>query len=1491
MALILRIYTADKIIESEIDLGHKYTIGNSVKDDIQINEIELEKNCLTVQTMSNGWFLSSKSWKYLSMLVSAASSSFPFEKIIVLDDKKQFAVSVYESAPDYSRTIDISHEDKIVVGRSSSCGITIHSKQVSSQHIELIREEDGWFFRDLNSSNGTFLNGKRSKCGMLQSDDIVCLGFCRIFVSENTLTVVFSGQITNNIIPERKSKGIRSNEEPYPHLFSQSPRLKDDLLVKEIDLQSPPNIGGKPQISWLSVLLTPALTVCVMLGICFFVTGVMTMLYFSVPMTLIGVVMSIVRYRSEKKKYKEKEKLRLDKYEKYLSEQEQTIEQYIQKQQKILVSDNPSVSQCMHIASGPDRTLWDRKIYDTDFMSLRIGKGAIPAAVKIKTPKQMVSLEVDMLASRPAQIAEEYTHVKNCPIVIDLGQKTTCGVIGKRKESVSLGKNLVVQAATHHSYRDLRIVVICDPDERDMWSFCRWLPHLFDDTRSIRYFADTPQQAQKMLNQLTDTLSQRALENSSSEYGIHSTHQPIYMIVCASLSLVTSHPIMKYLTANDQKLGVCSLFLFNSLDNLPKECNYIIDTNATTNVLYEKDHASTKQQFIIDYASEDQYDSFARSLAPIRVEATDKQGELPTSISFLQGYCAKTPQMLGLEKNWGKIFPEQGMAVPIGVKQDGKPFCFDIHEKKCGPHGLVAGMTGSGKSEMVQAWILSMAVRFSPSDVSFVLIDFKGTGLLLPFKNLPHLAGTISDLDSSIGRNLIALENELARRKALLDQHQVTNIAGYLKLLRQGKATKPLPYLFIVIDEFAEFKARFPDFMQVVNRVFAIGRTLGVHMILLTQKPANIVDDKMNANTRFRWCLKVASSADSRDMLRHPDAAKITNPGRAFVQVGEDEIFEEIQSYWSGAPYNPYRDLSLQRATKVSVVDLYGNRICYELEKTTGYRSEKSEIDAVVEYLDTYTRQNNIARANAIWTNKLPETLVLSEILHLAFDGERWAESEQGLRPAIGLLDDPRSQSQYPYYLDFAKEGHIMVYGAPGTGKTTLLHTAIISLALSYPPDAVSMYMLDFAGGSLNLFYGLPHVGGVAIGGQDDEKVEKLSTLLLNELNRRKKVLSTLGLVNISSYTSASGMNMPYIVVFLDNFTPVLDLYPTLDVFFQTIARDGGSCGIFLMMTATTPNSVSYRISQNIKSMIALRMPDKNDYSVIVGRTEGLEPEVFPGRGLIRGNPPLEFQTALPIEGKNEFERVSNIRNLVAMMDAKWEGSRAVPIPVMPERVCTSDYHCTNLFVGLACQDISPRSIDIRKKQFLLLSTVVDCTNTFYVLSQNSIAQLNANQVISYGQSVNGVESLFSVDFDKAIADLMPILQERKDLLSRTNYLSESQYPHIIILIHNLKECFDTVSDETVRRLASIISLGNGLNVAMIACGNAKEIEKLYHGGDMLAMNLVRQSVILLIGGSAQVHSVVQTELQYSEATTPLLDNEAYIVQDSKTEKIKIVQE
>lgn len=1488
MAILLRLYYENEFQETEIVPNQNYFVGGTAKDDICFKEAGLPRRAFSIKTSANDWTITVLN-KELKKNILSESPLRNFEETIVLDMNKHMVVTVYKSGPEFSQAVDISTEDRIIIGRSSSCDITVNSARVSSRHLELKRQGNSWCFSDLQSTNGTYLNEKKTSGGQLHSGDILSIGTCRLILSEMTITIIYCGQITINISHERDHKGVSSIEEPYPYYFKQSPRLKEEFSTEVIELQSPPSIGGKPTISWLNVLLTPALTVAVMFGICLFVTGVMTMLYFSAPMTLIGVIMSVIRYRSEKKKYFESVQLRIDKYEDYLDEQVETIEHLLKDQRRILNNDNPSLLQCVHLVEGPERTLWDRRFRDSDFMTLRLGTGSVPASIQIRAPKQTLSLEVDALAARPQEICERYTYTDECPITIDLGRYLSCGIVGNRSRCVTLGKNLIVQATTHHAYDDLRIVVLCDQDELDDWLFCKWLPHIFDDTRRMRYFADSRQQSVRLLNMLEEVLVQREFENNSSEYSAITKQRPFYLFVCASTAIV-SHPIMRFLVKNDENIGVGALFLFDNIASLPNECQYIIDLSKNPCTTYLKDHASAKQTFSMEMMPPEKYEEFARNMAPLRIELKEKGATLPTSLSFLQGYHAKTPQMLNLEDNWNNAFPEHSMAVPIGVKSNGESFYFDIHEKYHGPHGLIAGMTGSGKSEMVQSWILSMAIRFPPSAVSFVLIDFKGTGLLLPFKNLPHLAGTISDLDTSIGRNLIALENELSRRKSLLDQFKVSNISAYRKLLCTGQATEPLPYLFIVIDEFAEFKMRFPDFMQAVNSVFAIGRTLGVHILLLTQKPANIVDDKMNANTRFRWCLKVASSADSRDMLRHPDAAKITNPGRCYVQVGEDEVYEEIQSFWSGAPYNPYRELNLQRTTKISVVDLYGNRVCYEPEKTTGYRSEKNEIDAIVEYLDDYARKNSIPRARTIWTTKLPEQITLKDILQVAFDGENWGQDEQSLRPAIGKLDDPRSQSQYPLYLDFLELGHTAIYGAPGTGKTTLLHTIIMSLALSYSPNAVNMYLMDFGGGSLNLFRNIPHVGGVVTGG-DDEKIQKLAMIISNEMSRRKQLMADQGLVSIASYREATGENLPYIVLLLDNFAPVLDMYPGLDNFFQTLVRDGGSCGIFLVATGNNTNSIGYRINQNIRFSIALRMPDRNDYTTIVGRTNGLEPENHPGRGLIRSVPPLEFQAALPSEGRSEVERVANIRGLVALMSMKWTGRRAASIPVVPDVVRLSDYPCSHLFLGVSCQDATSREIDIENAQYFVVSAAYDCSETVQIIAQQIITKVPVQKVVTCGLAESRKwRNLSAGEFDQAIEELMPILQDRKMTASGSK-LSTDKYPYIVVLIGNLQECFDSVSDKTIQRLTSIVTLGTGLNVILMVSGTSNSIMKLYHGGDMFTVNLVKKASALLIGESIISHDVFKTGLGYSVESALMGKGEAYLITNGNAEKIKFVQQ
>ena len=1483
---------SDKSID--ISVLDEFTIGRNVNCNISLNNKKVSAIHAKIykkgaeihiadMDSTNGTFLNGK---YIqdSILRDGDVISISIYKIMFRKGKLSFQ----NTGQDLIINADLAIWDELIIGRDVNCDVSLNNKKISACHAKVYKKGTGIYIADMDSTNGTFLNGNRIQDSILRDGDVISISVYKIIFQKGKLFFQNEEHFLNiTMISERESK-----EYPY---FMRSPRLKMEVPNGEIEIQTPPTLGTKPEINWLTVLVPSISMVAIMVSVTLITKGNPIMLLTTGGMSLVSIMVSIMNYRLQKKKHKQKENLRLDRYDEYIKETIKEIEEKTEAQLKAYVLAHPETSDCIGIAHNIERRLWERKPLDDDFMSLRVGSGIMDFNVQLRIPKQQVHLENDELLNTPIEIVNKYKNIASAPIVYNMLSSPSGGVVGNRKDSIKLVQNMVIQATTHHCYDELKIITIFPKHEFSEWSWIRWLPHSFNDNRSERYMACDTYETTRIFKQFDDILTQRSRElKEDDDHRNDNFKLPYYLFIIADKSLMDNQTIIKYLTSNNKKLGVGVIFLYDDISLLSRDCAVIIEIKDGAGLIYNKDNASGKKEFKIDRVANKELEIFSRDLTPVKVNTMAEELMLPNCLTFLEGYDVKTPEQIDFASNWKNSLTYKSMAVPIGVKSNGDKFYFDIHEKFHGPHGLVAGMTGSGKSEMVQSWIISMALKFSPQDVSFVLIDFKGTGLILPFQNMPHLAGTISDLDTNINRNLIALENELSRRKALLDSVGVNNINNYIKLYKDGKTKEPLSFLFIIIDEFAEFKVQFPDFMTVINRVFAIGRTLGVFAILLTQKPAGVVDDKMHANTRFRWCLKVASSADSKDMIKHPDAAKITNPGRAYVQVGEDEIYELIQSYWSGAPYNPNKTIKTIAKPRISVIDIGGKRNTYEVyEKNVDSKSEINEIDAIIRQLNGYIENNNLTKAQKIWMQKLPENIPLNNILKDCFNGNKWSESNGIIQPIVGMLDDPHTQSQYPLKFNISEDGHFAIYGAPGTGKTTMLQTLIMSLCFSYSPQDVNIYIMDFGGWSMGMFKDFPHVGGIA-NDNDEERIEKTARLIKKELDERKSKFAVEGIGNIISYRSATGEKLPSIVLILDNFAPVINLYPDLEQFFINLTREGGNYGIYFVTTANNTMALGFKLSQNIKMAVSLQMTDKSDYSSIVGKTDGLEPEKIVGRGLSKGNSPLEFQTALPIDGLAESDRVNKIKKLAVVMSKKWSGKKAKPIPIMPAIINFGTIETKDIAIGLISSDVEPISISFSSQHYIIVSgkSMSGKSNMLKVIAK----QIDAKKYLldltnSALKSIEGSCEEYITDaekFNDFIDSILPILQERK-----TKYSNDSnvEFDPILIIIDDLKQCFDMISDDTAKRLEAIVRLGKGLNVNLLVAGNCDDIAKLYNQGEPFTMGLVNGQTNILLGGNFRTHNVFKANIPYSEQDTALSEYEGYIIYKEKALRFKAMYE
>lgn len=1377
--------------------------------------------------------------------------------VFVLSMSHRVAAAVYSDDVIPQRVV-MKRGMRTSIGRGFDSMFHLPDRSVSNNHALIVSDDMGFVIKDCASLNGTYLNNRKITEHALTDGDIISIGKYNILFKNSTIELVTSDMGNHN-----SPSGVQ-----YP-VFSLSPRLRHRTPSDIIEIQAPPNIGNMPVVNWLSFL--PMLA---------------TRSAYSAIFPLTSVFSTFL----QKRKYKQAEEVRQEKYENYLADVKAKIDKHREDQFLSLEESNHETSQCFDIAVKRQRTLWERSVEDDDFMKLRIGKGDIEISFKIKFPDNVLKMYSDELEDQGEDLGRGNQIIEGAPILCDLYHDLSVGIIGDRQKAIATARNMIVQLASTHSYKDVKLVTLFSKREAKDWEFVKWLPHSFNDTREFRYVSNDVFNAAALEKTLDAELKDRKRTDDADQSDSRKKDSlPFYLFVVSEPELIEATEIENYLDNNYEGAGMGVIYVYDRIDDLPKSCNLIAEIGYGKNELYHKSNVGEKQRFEIDAFTANKAEMFARSLAPVRLAEKKTTADMPTCVTFLEGYGVKRVEDLPVWENWNNTNPAKSITVPLGVKSNGEPFMFNImygpdFMRYHGSHGLVAGATRSGKSEMVQSWILSLATRFSPEEVSFIIIDYKGTGMLLPFENLPHLAGKISNIDGMVRRNIIAINQEIRRRQLLFDRLGIKPEIKEYFAKGYHKTVEPMPAIIVIVDEFAEVKKNLPEFIPVLESLFAVGSALGIWVVLATQKPSGVVTDKMYANANFRWCCRVASSTDSKEMLHHTDAAKIKNAGRAYVQVGEDDIYEQVQSYWSGAPYLPDSDEKQSHSAPISMVDITGKRVRYESYHKETPEAAIKEIDAVVDYIRRTADIHGVASAPKIWQDKLPSRIYAEDIIN--------DKSTEGISVPVGMIDNPYQQAQYPLNVDLASEGHCLVYGAPGTGKTTFLQTFIMSAAMNYTPRDINIYAMDFGSWSLNLFGGLPHVGGVA-NDNEPEKIHKLINMLTQELDHRKRTFAMNGIINIKSYEQMTGNKLASIVLVVDNLNSVFALYPEVDEFFIRLTREGASYGIYLL-SSTGSGGVSFKITNNIKNSIALRMKDKSDYVSIVGKTDGLEPDNHMGRGLVKGMPyALEFQTALPARGEDDAEVLKAVREMVEALSDKSD-VRARPIPVMPDVIGYGSVASKGIALGLSCDTIEPvEYCTDTSSHCMAISESRKCEGSgiFKVILKQFKDKSNARLVLYDCASLSSISHMADKYMTQA-SELDEYMEYLASELTRRKNLPTLDDEDIIVLaLDGYRQMYDAIDDKTASRLSAFVRMGAGLKVYLVVSDTAESMASLSSVEPVLK-NIISEGTGILVGDSFKAHGAFDTGLMsYTEVSKPLGEYEAYIIQKGKVIKFKAMCE
>ncbi|MGV8907380.1 MAG: FtsK/SpoIIIE domain-containing protein [Propionicimonas sp.] len=1192
------------------------------------------------------------------------------------------------SGPDAGREFPL-HAGTNVVGRDRGVDVRLTDPLVSKRHAR-ISVTDTVEITDLNSANGVTLSGDLVTRATLTSADAVVLGETSLSVVPLQGSARTQGAVLEHVRSPRVVPKYPGREFPTP----KAPTLPAPQRFPLIAMAAPLMLGG------VMYVLQPG--------------GLGVVMMMMTPLLLVAswVDHSMTSHRSlrAQKKQFDESMLRL----------QAKLENERETERRVRLLESPSLAEVERAVELLGPLLWTRRPEHSGFLGVGLGLGRAASRNTVVLPQNNDTLPDCW--EQMEELRAAFSVIDDVPIVADLNRDGSIGIAGPRSEVAGVARGLMMQVLGLHSPAEVVVCAVVSPVSRLDWEWLKWVPHTSSAHSPLagEHLADGPTGASSLFAQVEGLIESRLSGKAPKSRGDvredeGMDDQPASRVPALLLLIENDAPIDRgratRLAERGPDVGVHVLWCAPATAQLPAACRTFIELDRTQagGLVGEVRLGEQVHPVMADALDAPRAEALARLLAPVTDVGSpeDDDSDLPTQVSYAQlageEILDSVESVIDRWRENHSLTPRDGSA-PVRRRKEGNlralvghagavPLYLDLRRE--GPHALVGGTTGAGKSEFLQSWVLGMAAANSPDRLTFLFVDYKGGAAFADCVKLPHTVGLVTDLSPHLVRRaLTSLRAELRYREHLLQRKKAKDL---ISLEKTGDPECP-PSLVIIVDEFAALVQEVPEFVDGVVDVAQRGRSLGLHLVLATQRPAGVIKDNLRANTNLRVALRMADTDDSVDILGDPMAAHFdpSTPGRGAVKTGPGRIQTFQTGYAGGWTTNePPRP-------RIELSELpFGGGQEWEVPETESMEVGDPGPNDIARIVA------NVRGAAAAACVPDPRKPWLSELATI-YDLRLLPNPRTDERLLLGALDLPESQSQPTAFYEPDRDGNMAIFGTGGSGKSTALRTIAAAAAFTARGGPVHVYGLDFGSRGLKMLEDLPHVGAI-IDGDDEERVIRLLRMLRGIVDDRSVRFAAVRAGSISEYRTLAGApNEPRILLLVDGIGVFRDRYEFGSAeasgwfnAFSQIAADGRPLGVHIVMTGDRPNSIPTSIASTVQRRIVLRLADAEEYLLLGVPKDILEQTSPAGRGILDGN---EIQFAILGDSPNIAIQAREIQTLATSM----RRSESVPparVARLPEQVWLADLPVgegTDLVIGL--DDITLGAVHLAAQGPLLLA-------------------------------------------------------------------------------------------------------------------------------------------------------------------------------------------